>query len=228
MWWIGEPSQCHIGACSKYFFSSSRFQGSSHGSWQTNVQTALPEGGAYSLTAVNRCATAGHYKVREHTVRGTRGLSRGLVSSVFKVLHPVLQLCSTGAHEHLGVHHWTWVEERHDTSLTQSEGFILTERRNFHRLTANLEHVPRIGRVGIPRRDSERKSRNGKKALQDTRRQEHELMFMVCWLIFQGQFSVKRLREYISEWVWNIQMWKTLYVWQVSVISLFEVFATYF
>lgn len=51
------------------------------------------------------------YQVGESTVRWAHGLGRWLVSPVLYLLHPLLQLCSIGTDEHLGIHHWTWMKE---------------------------------------------------------------------------------------------------------------------
>lgn len=71
-------------------------------------------------------------------------------------------------------------EQRQSCSGFHTVLHILAELSNFHWLTADFKHVWRMWRVHVQRHDLEGKSREGKNALRDKKRQRWEIYIRDC------------------------------------------------
>lgn len=129
MCWIGVPSHCKMGDRSKYLLSSSLFQLSSQGIW--NSKEMLKFKGVGFCCMVHVWSHFGiMYQIRKSTVGWAQLLPQAFVSPVLNVLHPTFCFGSTSTNKDLRVHHRPCKEHYKSVDCENS----MTHERQYRRL----------------------------------------------------------------------------------------------
>lgn len=105
---MGVPSHCKMGDRNKYRLSSSLFQLSSHGIWNSEESKMFSTQFWFThLTKMVIHLEIGNkmYQIWKSTVGWAQLLPQAFVSPVFNVLHPTFCFCSASTNKDLRVHH---------------------------------------------------------------------------------------------------------------------------